>query len=203
MAKIETVEDLRRLYRQPTGRAVDKVISRLEPHAIRFISLSPFVVLSTQGADGTADITPRGESPGFVQVLDDTTLALPDRPGNNRLDNMTNLLENPAVGLMFMIPGVDEVLRVHGTAEIRDDEELTGRFTINGRAPVTVVLIHIGEMYLHCAKALLRSDLWNPNTRIDRASLPSMGQMIKDQIGSSEPAEDQDTMIERYRKALY
>ncbi len=203
MAKIETAEDLRGLYRQATGRAVDKVMSRLEPHSIQFISLSPFAVLSTQGPDGKADITPRGESPGFVHVIDDTTLALPDRPGNNRLDNMSNILANPAVGLMFMIPGVDEVLRVHGTAEIRDDAELTAEFAVNGRPPVTVLLIQIEEMYLHCAKAILRSEIWDPDKRIDRTALPSMGQMIKDQIGSTEPAEDQDDMIERYREVLY
>ncbi len=203
MARIETVDELRRLYKQPSGRAVDKVMSRLEPHSVRFIGLSPFVVLSTQGSDGAADITPRGENPGFVQVIDDTTLALPDRPGNNRLDSMTNLLENPAVGLMFMIPGVDEVLRIHGTAQIRDDAELTERFAVDGKTPVTILLIHIQESYLHCAKAILRSDIWNPENRIDRATLPSMGQMIKDQVGSTEPAEDQDDMIKRYREVLY
>lgn len=203
MSKVETLEQLRDIYPEPKGRAVEKVLTRLEPHSRRFISLSPYCVLSTTGADGMADITPRGEAPGFVKVIDDSTLAIPDRPGNNRIDNLGNIVSNPAVGLLFMIPGVDEIFRVHGRAEIRDDDDLKAMFEVNGKRPATVLLVHVVEAYLHCAKALLRSDLWNPDKKVDRSELPSMGVMIRDQIGGSGPVEDQTEMIERYRKALY
>lgn len=202
MAKIETEAALREIYRPAAGRAVDKQLDRLEANCRRFIELSPFLVISSQG-DGLGDISPKGDTPGFVQVLDDKTIAIPDRPGNNRLDTFNNLLSNPAVGLLFLIPGVDETLRINGTAEIRDDDDLRERFAVNGKLPATVILVTVEEAYLHCAKALMRSRLWDPNAQVDRSVLPSMGQMIKDQIGHNEAPEDQDVMVERYRKVLY
>ncbi len=203
MAKIESVEALRRIYRPATGRAVTKVLGRLEVHCRRFIALSPFLVISSQGRDGLGDVSPKGDAPGFVQVLDDRTLAIPDRPGNNRLDTMSNLIDNPIVGLMFLIPGVDEILRINGTAEIRDDEDLRQRFAVDGKLPATVMVVTVGEAYLHCAKALMRSRLWDPDAQVERSVLPSMGQMLKDQIGHDEPPEDQAVMVERYSKVLY
>ncbi|MCG8691701.1 MAG: pyridoxamine 5'-phosphate oxidase family protein, partial [Minwuiales bacterium] len=131
------------------------------------------------------------------------TIAIPDRPGNNRLDTLTNLLGNPEVALIFMVPGVAETLRINGTAEIRDDADLCDRFAVDGKLPLSVVLVTVREAYLHCAKSIMRSRIWDPDARIDRSELPSMGQMIKDQIGSTEPAESQEEMVERYRATLY
>lgn len=204
MAKIETVEQLRRLYtKPPSDRALRKVLDRLDPHCRRFIELSPFFLLASSAVDHTADVSPRGDGPGFVQVLDEKTIAIPDRPGNNRLDTLTNLLGNPEVALIFMVPGVAETLRINGTAEIRDDAGLRESFVVDGRLPLSVVLVTVREAYLHCAKSIMRSRIWDPDARIDQSELPSMGQMIKDQIGSTEPAESQEEMVERYRATLY
>ena len=203
MARIETIDQLRGLYRAPSGRARDKQLDWLDRHCRRFIELSPFLLISSSGADGSADETPRGDGPGFVHVMDDRTLAIPDRPGNNRLDTFSNILGNPAVGLIFLIPGVQEMLRVNGTAAIHDDPDLRKEFAVDGKAPVTVLLVAIREAYLHCAKSILRSRLWEEDAKIDRSLLPSMGQMLKDHVGSSGPVESQDDMIARYRTRLY
>jgi len=203
MAKIETPDALREIYGHAKGRAVTKQLDCLDVHCRRFIELSPFLVLATARADGLGDASPKGDHPGFVQVLDDKTLAIPDRPGNNRLDSMENLLVNPSVGLIFFIPGVDETLRINGTAEIRDDTDLVSRFEIEGKTPKTVLVINVAEAYLHCAKALMRSKLWSPDSQAEERPLPGCGQMIKDQTGAKEPAESHDDMVRRYRKILY
>lgn len=203
MAQIKTADQLRQIYKPATGRTLTKVINQFEKHSRQFISLSPFLILSSTRKDGFGDVTPRGDGPGFVKVLDDTTLATPDRPGNNRLDTITNILERPAVGLIFLIPGVCETLRINGTAEIRDDEELRQLFIVSERLPATVIVVNVNEIYLHCAKALMRSRLWDEAAKIDRKLLPSMGQMINDQINVDEPAESQEDMTERYAKNLY
>ena len=202
MAVIADLSHLQGLYGPAGERSRLKQLDRLDPHCRNFIALSPFLVLATFGADGLGDVTPRGDQPGFVGVEDDRTLLLPDRPGNNRLDSLQNILTNPGVGLLFLIPGVDETLRVNGTAEIRDDADLLARFDVAGRLPRTVLRIRVREAYLHCAKALMRSSLWSPAQQIDRASLPSMGQMLKDQLGWA-TAETQDEMVTRYKSALY
>jgi PPOX class probable FMN-dependent enzyme len=202
VAAITTESELRALYAAPAERALRKELDRLDRHCRRFIAHSPFLVLATADADGRQDATPRGGDPGFVHVANDRTLLLPDRPGNNRLDSLANLTQRPEVGLLFMVPGVDETLRVNGTAELRDDPDLTGRFAASGRSPRIVVQITVRQAYLHCAKALMRSRLWNPDTRIDRTELPTMGQMLRDQIGSGR-VETQAEMVERYRGQLY
>jgi len=205
MAHIKTPDQLRQIYKPAKGRPVEKVIHKFEQHSRKFIATSPFLILGSTRRDGTCDVTPRGDAPGFVQVLDDTTLAIPDRPGNNRLDTLSNILENPAVGLIFMIPGVNETLRINGMAEIRDDEELRQMFIINNRLPATVMVISINEIYLHCAKAIMRSKLWDDATKIERSHLPTMGQMINDQISADTkgPVESQEDMTARYEKQLY
>jgi PPOX class probable FMN-dependent enzyme len=202
VAAITTERQLRALYAAPAERALRKELDHLDRHCRRFIEYSPFVVLATADADGRQDATPRGGDPGFVHVADEHTLLLPDRPGNNRLDSLANLTQRPDVGLLFMVPGVDETLRVNGTAELRDDPDLTGRFEASGRSPRIVVRITVRQAYLHCAKALMRSRLWDPDVRIDRTGLPTMGQMLRDQIGSG-LAETQAEMVERYRGQLY
>ena len=202
MAAVTSSEELRRLYAQPKERTLRKELDHLDEHCRRFIGVSPFCVLATTNPDGTADATPRGGDPGFVTVSDERTLLIPDRPGNNRLDTLTNVIANPGVGLVFLVPGMDETLRVNGTAEIRDDDELRFRFT-EGRPPATVLTIHVREAFLHCGKALMRSKLWNPTRHIERSELPTLGEMIRDQIGSTEAPESQEQMVERYKAELY
>lgn len=202
MARIDSHETLRALYGPAGERSRLKQLPRLDRHCRRFIELSPFVLLATSGADGLSDVTPRGDQPGFVIAPDNETLLIPDRPGNNRLDSLLNIVDRPGVGLLFLIPGVDETLRVNGIAEIRDDDDLRAQFVVDGKTPKTVLKVAIREAYLHCAKAFMRSRLWDASAHIPRDSLPSMGQMLKDQLNWA-TAETQDEMLARYRQTLY
>ena len=199
--KIETLEQLRALYGVPSERARRKQLAELDRHCQRFVALSPFVVLASSGPDG-ADATPRGGPPGFVHAPDARTLLLPDWPGNNRLDSLTNILINPAVGLLFLIPGVDETLRVNGAAEVRTDAALQERFGTAGRLPASVLVITVQAAYLHCAKASMRSRLWDDPSKLERTALPTLGEMLKDQL-NAEQAESQEAMVRRYRDTLY
>lgn len=203
MGTIATSEDLRHCYPQPLERALRKSLTMLDAHMRQFISRSPFVCLGTAG-EGGADVTPRGDSPGFVHVLDDRTLLIPDWPGNNRLDSLTNVVGNPNVGLLFFVPGVNETLRVNGTAEVTTEAGLVGRWTVNGKHPRSVMRVIVREAYLHCAKALMRSKLWEDDYRIERAELPTYAQMLKDQGVTSQPVEELQAAIdESYRTRLY
>jgi PPOX class probable FMN-dependent enzyme len=172
---------LRALHHAPMSRATDKVLSALDTHCRRIIALSPFCVISTQGADG-ADVSPRGDPPGFVRTLDARTLLVPDRVGNNRLDAMSNLLVNPRIGLLFLVPGMNETLRINGTARITDDVRLLAASAMQNRAPKVGLVVTVEQAFLHCAKALVRSDLWNPEKHIDRAILPSYPEMLLDHV---------------------
>ena len=172
---------LRALYPQPMLRATGKVLRGLDKYCRRIISLSPFCVVATQGPNG-ADISPRGDLPGFVRVLDDLTLLLPDRIGNNRLDTMANLLVNPRIGLLFLVPGMNETLRINGTARITDDARLLAESTVKDRAPKVGIVVTVEEALLHCAKALVRSALWDGSRHIDRSILPSYAQMLLEQV---------------------
>ncbi len=203
MAAIKTTSELRAHYNAPMERAVRKQLNHIDQHCARFISLSPFCLLSTDDGNGNADVSPRGDEAGFVHVLEPRTLALPDRPGNNRLDSLENIISSASVGLLFLVPGVQETLRINGEAEIRDDEELRAQFEVSGRLPATVLQIHVKEAYLHCAKSIMRSKIWDADTHHDRSVLPSMGKMLKDQIGYDEAPEGQEEMIERYKEILY
>ena len=200
---ITSREQLREVYPEPKGRTVRKVIDHLEEHCRAFIALSSFVLLSTAGADGKGDVTPRGDAPGFVAVLDDNTLAIPDRPGNNRLDSLQNVIENPEVGLLFLVPGFMETLRINGTAQIRTDQELSQRFAVAGRLPPSVLVVTVREAFLHCAKSIMRSRLWDADAQVERSLMPTIGQIISDQLGESRPVETQDQVIESYRPGLY
>jgi uncharacterized protein len=203
MAQIETTAALRALYGEPHTLAVAKQLDRLDRHCRAFIGLSPFLILATQGADGLGDATPRGDHPGFVQVFDDKTLIIPDRPGNRRVDGLSNIVERPGVGILFLIPGVNETLRVNGTAVVDDDLELREAHRVDGSLPATVLVVTVKEAYLQCAKALMRSKLWADETRIERSRLPTMGEMLKDHTRSSEAPETEQAMLASYRKTLY
>lgn len=179
-----------------------KVMHRLDPHARRFIALSPFLVLATSDANGQLDASPRGDPAGFVQVLDDTTLFLPDRPGNNRVDSLANILSNPGVGLLFLVPGVDETLRVNGIARLSTDADLLAATEVQGRIPRTGMVVAITELFFHCGKALKRSHLWDPATRIDRTTFPTLGRILADQQNGDAAAMD-ERIETAYRTRVY
>ena len=201
---IETVDELRSSYGTPSERAVKKSLDHLDRHCRRFIELSPFVVLASAGADGRVDCSPRGDPAGFVAVLDDRTILLPDRRGNNRADSLTNVLENPYVGMLFMIPGVDETLRLNGTAKLTTDPARLEPLAVNGRAPRSGLVVEVEEVFLQCTKALVRSRLWADETRVDRkAALPSFGQMLADHIGESDGEAVDRELRARLPETLY
>jgi len=195
---IKSEEALRELYGWPKGRAKSKVLDRLEKHSKHFLSLSPFFVLGTYDQQGRSDTSPRGGKPGFVQVKDDKTLLVPDAKGNNRVDSLINIVETGKVGCLFLLPGVDETLRINGTAVISTDNQYLGRFSEEKNPPKACIVITIEEVFLHCAKALMRSDLWGESNRIARADFPTMGRMLNEQLGTSNPEESQEEMVKRY-----
>ena len=203
MSTISTPDDLRDCYPQPLERSLRKSLPALDAHMRQFISRSPFLCLGTSSSGG-ADVTPRGDSPGFVQVLDDRTLLIPDWPGNNRLDSLTNIVANPHVGLLFFIPGVNETLRINGTAELTTDPATVERWTVDGKHPRSAMRVTVREAYLHCAKALMRSKLWEDDYRVERAELPTYAQMLKDQGVTTQTVEElQEAIDESYRTRLY
>ena len=182
---------LRALYPPTHALAALKSLGILDPHAREFIRRSPFLTIGTQSSDGRADVSPRGDPAGFVQVLDDRTLAIPDRPGNNRLDTLSNILANPQVGLLFLVPGFDDTLRINGTAALSTDPELLQGMAINNRVPTLAIVVTVSEVFLHCAKAFRRSRLWDPEARQDRKEMPTLLKMILDQTtgAPNDPAE--------------
>jgi uncharacterized protein len=201
---IDNVDALRQVYALPTKGAGAKEIGRLHAHFCRFIERSPFACISTMSEDGRADVSPRGGEAGFVHVLDETHLAIPDRPGNNRLDSLVNIIANPSVGMLFFIPGFEDMLRVNGMARISTDPMLMKRFLANGRLPASVILIEVCKAQTHCAKAIKRAGLWNPETFADRRSFPTTGQILKDVLATETPVEAIDAMVEKdSRERLY
>jgi len=200
--RITTPEQLRALYAQPTERAQRKQRDALDAHCKAFIALSPFVVLATSDAAGRVDATPRGGLPGFVVVQGDQTLLLGDAPGNNRLDALQNLIENPQAGLLFLIPGVDETLRVNGRVVLSTDPQDLAACADARRVPRLVLRMTVQEAFLHCAKAFMRSRLWHDDARIARDRLPTMNQMIHDQLGLEALPESQADMVRRYQQDL-
>jgi uncharacterized protein len=205
---IETEETLRSKFSAVHPLAVTKSRPALDKYSRQFISLSPFLVISTANADGKADLSPRGDPPGFVRIIDDHTILIPDRPGNNRLDTMANIVANPNVGCLFFIPGFEDTLRLNGQARITEDADLLQQCTVNGKAPKVGILIAIDEVFLHCAKALKRSKLWDGEYRQDRAQMPSIARIIMDQTcetGVDETAAaNADASVEGdYKTGLY
>lgn len=180
---------LSRVYKPPHPMTVAKALDHVERHGRRFIELSPFVVIGSVGPEGLVDVSPRGGGAGFVRVSEDgRTLTLPDRPGNNRLDTLKNVASGSGeIGLMFLIPGVDDVYRVNGPAAVVDDPAEAATFEEFGKPPKSLLRVTVREAYLHCPKALMRGDLWGDSHRVERASLPTLTEMVMDQLAMSAP----------------
>lgn len=175
---IKTVEELREITGNPSELVNNKVISYMDEHCRGFIAKSPFLTLSTADESGFCDVSPRGDKAGFVYVLNDKQLIIPERPGNKRMDSMRNILSNPNIGLLFLIPGLGETLRINGKASVIHDEELLGKMAVNGKSPLLGIGVDVEECFIHCAKAFKRSELWNPETWADKEELPKGAKIL-------------------------
>jgi uncharacterized protein len=197
-AKLGTVGEL----------AAGKSIRQTDKYSKAYIARSPFLCIGTADTEGNADVSPRGDPPGFVRIIDDETLIIPDRPGNNRADTMLNIIANPNVGLLFMIPGIDDTVRVNGKAQIIDDPAALAPAAVNGKAPKLGIRVKVEEVFFHCAKAFRRSKLWDPSTHADRGFLPSLARIVMEQARDCEVAEAEANAVEaeiqeEYRTQLY
>jgi PPOX class probable FMN-dependent enzyme len=200
---LTTIEQLEALYGEPHERAVRKEITYVNEDYRAFIEYAPFVVLATAGPEGL-DCSPRGDAPGFVRIIDERTLAIPDRVGNNRIDSLRNIIVEPHLALLFVVPGVGETLRVNGRGRISNDPALLESFAVDGKLPRTVLLVDVDAVYFHCSKALARSRLWDPTRHVERSRLPSAGAIHKRLNGESFDARAYDLeLVERLRTSLY
>ncbi|MEV6912618.1 pyridoxamine 5'-phosphate oxidase family protein [Amycolatopsis sp. NPDC051071] len=192
---IESREALREHLGHAAERTQRKILPRIDQHARTLIEHSPFYLLATASSDGTCDVSPRGDPAGSVLVLDDETLVLADRPGNKLLDSQTNILENPHAGLLFLVPGMNETLRINGRAKLVADAPFFDDLVVKGKRPQLAIMLEVEELYLHCAKAFLRSSLWKPETWPERSSLPTAGRMFRDQMKLDVTAEQLDAAL--------
>jgi uncharacterized protein len=188
-------------YRVPNQRVLDKVIHRIDEHCAAFVRLSPFAVLSTASPEGEPDVSPRGGDPGFVKVLDEHRLLLPDRQGNNRVDSLRNLAANPRAALMFMVPGIDETLRVYGRTALHGPDDLGPDLTEFGRPPLSSLVLHVERAYFQCSKAVMRSGLWNPESRVERSVFPPFSQVLRDHC-NDDSMPDEETLRAGLREEL-
>jgi len=204
MKYITSREELRTVYKPVSDGAVRKELKALDGHCVSFIGRSPFVLIGTTDGQGHADVTPKGDKPGFVGVLDRNTIAIPDRPGNNRLDTLENILAEPAMGLLFLIPGMNETLRINGKAKVTADDAMRQRFEIDGKLPQSVILVTVEAAYMHCAKAFMRSKLWQPDSWPDRSTFPTLGQILTDQMSLDQSPEAMDSWLDdAYAKSMW
>lgn len=194
---IRSEATLREMIGQAEGLAVKKSLPHIDKYCRQFIGLSPFLTIGTQSADGKADVSPRGDPAGFVQILDEHTIAIPERPGNQRLDTLTNILANPNVGLIFLIPGFEDTLRINGKATLSRDPALLARMAVNNRPPKVAIVVKVEEQFLHCAKAFKRSKLWDPTTQVDRKVMPSIGRVILDQVAEMESTRQAEEAVKQ------
>jgi hypothetical protein len=183
---ITDASQLRDVFGWPSERSLNKQIDRLDPHCRAIIAKSPFLLLGTSDATGRCDVSPKGDYPGFVRVLDEKTIAIPDLPGNNRLDTLTNMLNNPQVGLIFMVPGMNETLRVNGKVRLVRDADLLESMAFQGKVPKLAIVVDIQEVFSHCPKAFMRSKLWAVESQIDRSELPSFAEILRDHAALGE-----------------
>ena len=201
--RITDVATLEKLYGVPTGAPVDKEVDYLHPHYQKLIAASPFFVFAT-GGPGGLDASPRGDAPGFVVVEDEKTLLIPDRRGNNRVDSLRNIIADPHVALLFLVPGIGETLRVNGRAEICTDPALLERFSVEGKLPRSVIVVRVDTCFFQCARALFRSKLWEPAQHVERTSLPSTGTILSDITkGRFDGKEYDKVLYGRLKSALY
>ena len=204
MNYITSREELRSAFEATHEVAIRKELSLIDEHSRRFIEKCPFLLIGSQDASGNGDVSPKGDQPGFVKCLDNTTLAIPDRPGNNRLDTWENIIENPGVGLIFIIPGMNETLRINGEARLTIDTELCSKMQVNNRPAKAVLIVKVREVYMHCAKAFIRSKLWTHGTWAPRSDMPSLGQILKDQAELVETASEFDNILDdAYKNSLW
>ena len=197
---ISAEDTLRTTLGDPSEVVKAKVSDRLNPLTRRFVERSPFLCLATSAADGSCDVSPRGDPAGFVKVLDERTLLLPDRPGNRLADSFRNVLENPHVALLFVIPGISDTFRVNGRASIVEDPELLAPCAVEGKVPKLGLLIEVDEAYTHCPKAFLRAQLWDPDRYADRSELPSSGELMRSVGADVDPKEYDAERAERYAR---
>jgi PPOX class probable FMN-dependent enzyme len=203
MTIIATIDQLEAIYGQPNEASTVKVADRITPQYRVLIDKSPFAALATCGPEGL-DCSPRGDLPGFVRAHDETTLMMPDRRGNNRVDSLRNIVRDPRIALLFLIPGSGSTLRVNGRARISADVDLLASFKIDGKAPRTVIVMTVDEIYFQCARAIVRSDLWNPDRRVDPKSLPTPGQILAEMSENRVGGEDYDrAWPERARQTMW
>lgn len=206
-ARPQTVTDaatLKDIVGEPKPEIANKEMPALDKHTRHFLSLCPFLCISTADAEGNQDISPRGDPAGFVRVLDDKTVLIPDRKGNRRVDTMRNILENPNVGLLLFLPGVEEVLRINGKATITEDPALLEDSAVNGSVPMLGIVVEIDDVFFHCAKAVIRSKLWDSETPIARSEFPTYGEIVRDQRALDQDAEAINTQLqEDYKTRLY
>ena len=205
--EIDSIEKLQELYGSPMELVIKKQKTKLDKYSKQFIELSSFSVLGTSNKKGCMDCSPRGDYPGFIRALDDSTIVLPDRPGNNRLDSLHNVIENPNLGLLILIPGFAECLRINGTAKVVTNASLLAQFEHQGKLPKSVLVISIQEIYFHCAKAITRSKLWDAESQLDRNIMPSLGKILMQQVDPSK-LEDEVKKVEelienRVKTTLY
>jgi uncharacterized protein len=201
--RVTTLEALEALYDKPYGPAIVKEIDRINPHYRKFIEAAPFFALATSGPDGL-DCSPRGDAPGFVRVADEKTLLIPDRRGNNRIDSLRNIISDPRVALLFLIPGIGETIRVIGRASISTDPALTETFIVNGKAPRSVIVVAVERVFFQCTKAIVRSKLWDPALHVDRKSLPSAGTILGEISGGKIGGPEHDrAQPQRIKETLY
>lgn len=203
MSMIATIEELEAIYGQPNEASTVKVANRITPRYRTLIEKSPFAALATSGPEGL-DCSPRGDLPGFVRVHDEKTLMMPDRRGNNRVDSLRNIVRDPRTALLFLIPGAGSTLRVNGRAQLSADADLMASFMVDGKAPRTVIVMTVDEIYFQCARAIVRSELWNPDKRVDPKSLPTPGQILADMSDNRVGGEEYDkAWSERARQTLW
>jgi uncharacterized protein len=203
MTIIATIGELEAIYGQPNEASTVKVADRITPQYRVLIDKSPFAALATCGPEGL-DCSPRGDLPGFVRVHDETTLMMPDRRGNNRVDSLRNIIRDPRIALLFLIPGSGSTLRINGRARVSADADLLASFKVDGKAPRTVIVMTVDEIYFQCARAIVRSDLWNPDRRVDPKSLPTPGQILAEMSENRVGGEDYDrAWPERARQTMW
>lgn len=201
---VETVAGLRSLYREPAQRSLDKEVDHLDRHCRDFIAHASMVMVATADSDGRCDVSPRGGPPGFVAVLDDHRLSLPDLAGNNRLDSLSNLVSSPGIGLLFLVPGIDETLRVNGVATVTTDPETLAASSVDGMAPHVALVTEVETAFLHCAKALRRARMWQPEAWPEASGMATPACMLRDQMGLSLSVEESQAYLdESYTRTMW